>query len=259
MEFADLLTTLLRASGIPAQVLEGYAFTDDENIRPVIGDVLHSWVRYYDPRLGWISVDPTWSATSGLDYFGRLDTNHFTFAIKGSSSTTPYPAGAYKISPSQGGDIKVSLSNEDMSFPQLKVELGVSAAPERITSPFSPKMNLLVANRSGLSAFDVRIRLNSDKTPIQPQTLRLGDLPAYSQKIISFNLQNNPFKEVKSTRLSADLSFTNFDGEYKRLDWDKEVKLPSPLTLIVLTGSILLGLGLWGYFLLRGRQDPQKR
>ena len=50
MEFADVLTTLLRAAGIPAQVLEGYAFTEDEKSRPVIGDVLHSWVRFYDPR-----------------------------------------------------------------------------------------------------------------------------------------------------------------------------------------------------------------
>lgn len=102
MEFTDSFIAIARAMGIPAREINGYAYAGEGENKPISigfksGDVLHAWPEYYDPAFGWVAIDPTWGATSGLDYFTRLDTNHFVFVTKGIDSVYPLPAGAYKI------------------------------------------------------------------------------------------------------------------------------------------------------------------
>lgn len=97
-EFADLFVALSRINNISTQMLTGYAYTGEPS-QPLVTRnnrvVLHNWVRYWDQQKGWQHVDPTWGATTGLDYFNKFDTNHVVFAINGTSSTLPYSAGAY--------------------------------------------------------------------------------------------------------------------------------------------------------------------
>lgn len=107
MEFTDLFIATARAMGIPAREINGYAFTVDKNTTPVsvnfkTGDLLHAWPEFYDPQFGWVAIDPTWGSTSGLDYFTKLDTNHFAFVTKGVSSEVPLPAGAYRFEQKNG-------------------------------------------------------------------------------------------------------------------------------------------------------------
>ena len=118
LEYTDLLISLMRSVGIPAREIDGYAYTTDTENLPVVGDVLHAWVEFYSPGVGWVPVDPTWgSTTNGLDYFDSFDPQHLGFAVKGLSSEWPYPAGAYKISPDQTGDINVRFANpEEIDF-----------------------------------------------------------------------------------------------------------------------------------------------
>jgi transglutaminase-like putative cysteine protease len=102
MEFTDSFIAIARAMGIPAREINGYAYAGEGENKPISigfksGDVLHAWPEFYDPAFGWVAIDPTWGATSGLDYFTRLDTNHFVFVRKGIDSVYPLPAGAYKI------------------------------------------------------------------------------------------------------------------------------------------------------------------
>ncbi len=102
MEFTDLFIAISRAMGIPARELNGYAFSDTNINTPLSinlkgGDLLHAWAEFYDPKYGWIAVDPTWGATSKTDYFTKLDTNHFVFVIKGVDSEYPLPAGVYRV------------------------------------------------------------------------------------------------------------------------------------------------------------------
>lgn len=115
MEFTDLFIALARAKGIPARELNGYAFTNDRETRPLSlsQDVLHAWPEYYDQaEKRWIPVDPTWgNTTGGMDYFSQFDTNHIVFVRKGISSTFPYPAGAYKRDPSST-NVFVNVSTE---------------------------------------------------------------------------------------------------------------------------------------------------
>jgi len=83
MEFTDTFITLVRALGIPAREINGYAYAQNDRLRPLglEQDVLHSWPEYYDfASQTWQQVDPTWgNTTGGLDYFHKFDLDHFTF------------------------------------------------------------------------------------------------------------------------------------------------------------------------------------
>lgn len=125
-EFTDLFVTLARAAGIPARELEGYAFTSNDKLRPLslTQDILHAWPEYYDLQTRrWVQVDPTWGdTTGGVDYFNKLDLNHFVFVIHGSDPVNPLPAGAYKTEVTSNKDVKVIASDpvvmpsEDLMF-----------------------------------------------------------------------------------------------------------------------------------------------
>lgn len=101
LEFTDLFIALARAAGIPAREVDGYAYTQNTQERPLslVKDILHAWPEYYDTeKQAWIMVDPTWeNTTKGTDYFDIFDFDHITFAIKGEKSTYPVPAGGYKL------------------------------------------------------------------------------------------------------------------------------------------------------------------
>ena len=90
-EFTDLFISLARAAGIPAREVNGYAYTTDKKLRPLADDIFHAWPQYWDNKQQvWISIDPTWgSTTGGVDYFHKLDFNHFAFITRGLSDSSP--------------------------------------------------------------------------------------------------------------------------------------------------------------------------
>ncbi len=108
-----MFVALARSAGIPARAVNGYAFTQNDSMRPLslVRDILHAWPEYWDETTGrWIAVDPTWeNTTGGVDYFSRLDFNHLVFAIHGQSSEKPYPAGVYKFAGQESKDIHVEF------------------------------------------------------------------------------------------------------------------------------------------------------
>lgn len=120
MEFTDSFIAIARGMGIPAREINGYAFSDDPTKKPInveinATDKLHSWAEFYDPNLGWIQVDPTWGATSEIDYFSKLDLNHITFVKKGIESEYPIPAGMYKLNP-DSKQIEIDFPNNPNIF-----------------------------------------------------------------------------------------------------------------------------------------------
>lgn len=85
-EYANLFVALARAADIPARKIIGYAYTENEDIRPLSyrSGVLHTWAEYYDQEKGWIMVDPTWeSTTGGVEYFPVRDISHFVIETVG--------------------------------------------------------------------------------------------------------------------------------------------------------------------------------
>jgi hypothetical protein len=60
VHFATAATVLLRANGIPARYVEGYAFRAKAwEVNQVRQDMAHAWVEYYVDGVGWVVLDPT--------------------------------------------------------------------------------------------------------------------------------------------------------------------------------------------------------
>lgn len=116
LEFTDLFVTLARASGIPAREIEGYAQTNDPQLRPLSlsSDILHSWGEFYDfTSSSWRMVDTTWGKTTGgYDYLNNFDMSHFTFVIHGLNPQLPPPAGAFKYKQDNRKNIFVEFDKD---------------------------------------------------------------------------------------------------------------------------------------------------
>ncbi len=201
MEYADLFIALLRASGIPARRLTGYAFSENTSEQPVTDDALHTWVQLYLPKIGWISTDPTWgSTTNGLDYFSKLDTNHVTFAINGQNSETPYPAGAYKLSAAQKGDIKVLFLDDPSYYP----------APPVIEPELKAGV-LTIANHAPAqgAALDLAARITLRG---KEKEYYLGTLPSFAATTLQLSVKDRE-------TINVELISKNYDGVLSSRDF----------------------------------------
>ena len=140
LEFTDLFISLARSKGIPSRAVEGYAFTQNSEVRPLslVNDILHAWPEYYDDKeKRWVMVDPTWgNTTKGMDYFSSLDFSHVAFAVKGLDSEYPIPAGGYKFN-KESKDVEVSFARETDFKTTGKIEIS-----ESFPNFSFPKVNL---------------------------------------------------------------------------------------------------------------------
>lgn len=195
MEFTDLFITFARAAGIPARELDGYAYTVNPSLRPLSlnGDTLHTWPEYWDDVKGWVMVDPTWeNTTQGVDYFNKLDLDHFVFVIKGTSPEKPVPAGSYKFTNKDSTDVNVTLSAVDfLGKPQLDTQIITS---DEIIAGFPGKLKVKIANNGNgtqqaasfsVLANDINILNNIDHV--------LGAIPPYGFVEYSFDIRTNSF------------------------------------------------------------------
>lgn len=239
MEFTDLFISLARAAGIPARELDGYGFTSNPTLRPLSlnRDLLHAWPEYYDESRGWVMIDPTWeNTTGGVDYFDKLDLNHFVFAIKGSSSETPVPAGSYKFTDQDSHDVKVVLSEVDfVGKPQLDVKI-VSSNP--IIAGFPEKIKVTINNmgNSFLPSSDFVIK--SDNLNILDTVSKTGPIPAFGYGEFEFNVR---------TKSLLDSFEDNIEVLVGKQEFNQKVNVQPfllfrtfPLILVASLGGILL-------------------
>ncbi len=195
MEFTDLFIAIARAAKIPAREVEGYAFTQNERLRPLSltlnsGDVLHAWPEYWDDNLGWVQVDPTWGSTSGgLDYFNKLDFNHITFIQRGISSTDPQPAGAFKDKTKLNQkSVDVSFA-EDLPTPTSSVQLQL-LTPETIYSGIPTTVTANLINSGSTSIIKQKLTLNSQILSITSQNpLLINLLPPFANRNVKFDVE----------------------------------------------------------------------
>lgn len=66
--FATAMTILLRAEGIPARFVEGFAVDVGAGKNEVLNNNAHAWVEAFIPQLGWVTFDPTPGHRSISDY-----------------------------------------------------------------------------------------------------------------------------------------------------------------------------------------------
>ncbi len=240
MEYTDLFIALARAAGIPARELDGFAYTTNSALRPLslARDILHAWPEFYDDKRGWVMIDPTWeSTTGGVDYFDKLDLNHFVFAVKGTSSETPAPAGSYKYQNQDTRDVKVQFSNNDfLGKPQLIVDV---QADDPIVAGFPGKLKVKIFNMGNALQQSATLGIMASKLNISNnQTQMTGPIPPFgnaefdydikSQSVIddyldevNVHIDNQQFE--KTVHIKPFIIFQNF-----------------PITLILLVGGIAI-------------------
>lgn len=182
LEFTDLFVALSRAAGIPAREVDGYAYTSNENQRPLslISDILHAWPEYYDfDKKTWIMVDPTWgNTTRGVDYFNTLDFDHVAFVVKGENSVYPVPAGGYKLS-------------SDLNSKDVSVDIGTD-----FTLSDQKPISQIIISDNIISGFDVNglVKItNSGHTLLNPLSVDVStDFLTPRDRVLS-SMQIPPF------------------------------------------------------------------
>ena len=252
MGFTDLFVALARAAGIPARELNGYAYTSDNVLKPLSiefrgSDVLHAWPEFYDPHFGWVAVDPTWgSTTNGLDYFSKLDTNHFVFAIKGLSSEEPLPAGAYKLDADTDGDVQVGFSSSTLSdWQPANLEVNFEIGQTNIAGlPLTGKIRVkntgqrtafgVRANVSGVNGLAIDIALGKEN--------RLGDILPGQEKEFRVSLHAPRLNVRADDALKLTLTYKNFDDEVQSAEFEHPVSVYPFFKLPLSPIHVLIGL-----------------
>jgi len=245
-DYTDLFIALARSQAIPARELQGFAFSDNDKLRPLnlSQDILHSWPEYYDQNQGtWIQVDPTWTdTTQGIDYFHKLDLNHFVFVIHGQNPHTPYPAGAYKSSNSNSKDIFVT--------PTTPVDFPVPQVIARINSVNSNSLTLDFEN-DGQVGFSGSVKITD---PIRGLDYTTDlNLPIYSSQTVKISLkENSVFKNtISQVTIKTDDQTISLPISYPQTF---SVGSPTQISLVIL---VILGTAFAGglYFRRRRRQN----
>lgn len=205
MEFTDLFIALSRAAGIPARELDGFAYTSNTTLRPLslTKDILHAWPEYWDERRGWVMVDPTWeNTTGGMDYFSKLDLNHFTFVVKGSSSTEPTPAGSYKYIGQDSRDVKVSLSETDF-LGKAQIDIQAETA-DPIFAGFPGTIKVRLTNTGNSFYPSTSLGLNANKILLLNSLgQKSGPIPAFGNAEFTFNIRTGSLLDSYQDQISV--------------------------------------------------------
>jgi len=266
MEYTDLFIAILRAKGIPAREINGYAYTANSVLKPLSlkTDVLHAWPEYFDRQLGrWRPVDPTWEdTTGGLDYFYNFDLNHFTFVIHGLNPYYPLPAGAYKDNNNPTKDVKVEFIDQPLPttqpLPQFKLTTASDWSLLRLLSgSTSVDLVVQVSNPNQMAVYLQDLKLTSkqvnwqitgflpDKVIIPP-----GGQVSYKVNLIpKFNPQNW-LALIRSDKQGLDY---NISFNQTSLNGSMVIKINKQIDLIILAvvvGGVGIGVisGLWLYW-----------
>ncbi len=255
MEFTDLFIALSRAAGIPARELNGFAYTANTTLRPLslTKDILHAWPEYWDERRGWVMVDPTWeNTTGGMDYFSKLDLNHFTFVVKGSSSTEPIPAGSYKQSLRQDSrDVKVSLSDTDF-LGKAQIDIQVEAA-DPIIAGFPGKVKVKITNIGNSFFPSTPLGLSATRILVLSSLgQKSGPIPAFGNGEFTFNIRTGSLLDSYQDQITVLVG-----GQ--KITKDATVKPFFLFQTIPLVIGGVVGLMILIYFVVLGGHFYQKR
>lgn len=228
-EFSDSFVTLAREKGIYSREIQGFGFSDSKELRPLSleSDILHSWPQYFDTSKNlWISIDPTWENTSGIDYFTSFDLNHIAFAIHGKSSTEPFPAGMYKF------DSKKAISViPTKRIPKEIIKLDISSnIPKSINKNKKFSGKLKIKNQSNIFLYEIPISLKSNNLNTTLALNEVDQLAPYEIKIIDFSLNPN-----SSNTNNTSVSFL-INNSY---DYSRSIKLVD-WTIWYIVGALLL-------------------
>lgn len=189
-EFADLFITLARAAGIPSRMLTGFAYTSNNQLRPLSlqGSILHAWAEYFDPELGWVMVDPTWeNTTGGVDYFSKFDLNHFVLGIRGLDSEQPTTA--------EQVDVKFS----EREFKKEEQLVATIDAPSELFAGLPSKIKIKIENKGNIIHEGLNLNLSTSKIQISDEKkFRTPSILPFASLEYSFSLRaSNPWSSYE--------------------------------------------------------------
>ncbi|MCX6793657.1 MAG: transglutaminase-like domain-containing protein [Candidatus Gottesmanbacteria bacterium] len=208
MEFTDLFIAIARAAGIPAREAVGYAYTTNSRLRPLslVADVLHAWPEYYDSELKlWVPVDPTWAnTTGGVNYFDKMDFNHIVFAIYGTASDYPYPAGFYRKNGKTTKDVTVTFANSRFIQPTSKLTTRISF-PKLVTAGIAARGSVTIENTVGAAVPSVTIIIQS--TPVDVGVTKAAtNIPPYTKLTYPLTVTIPNYFSGGNGRISANVN-----------------------------------------------------
>lgn len=252
-EFTDLFITLARAAGVPAREVNGFAYTTDKRLRPLSlkGDVFHAWPQYWDDRRqNWISVDPTWgNTTGGIDYFNKLDFNHFALVTRGLSDTSPAIT-------SQNVKVKYGAYIESPpATPSLFWQ-----PPRAIWPIVANRSTLTITNPTGQAIYKLPVTVSSPNlTSSYLGPAEIDIMPPYASRSYPVNLLSQfwPNFHPKSLEVTAGQTTQSYNiGERLFLPWQ------IILGILIACVATILGLAsikAWGLYLQKRRRDSPLR
>jgi hypothetical protein len=162
-----LFIAIARAAGIPAREINGYAYTENPEIQPLslVSDVLHSWPQYWsEDRHAWISVDPTWESTSGINFFDHLDLRHIAFVIHGTDDSLPLAPGLYKVGDNPQKDVFVSFGQLSSSSDENPI---ITSHISKKIWPFVNTYTFRIENKSKTAVYDRTAAVYFDDKKVQ--------------------------------------------------------------------------------------------
>ncbi len=226
MEFTDLFIAIARAAGIPARELNGFAYTQNPDLRPLSlrQDILHAWPEYYDQQQQrWIQIDPTWgNTTQGIDYFSRFDLNHFVFVIHGTDAQAPYPAGFYKAEGFEGKDIEIVPTDRDPKIiDQLQLAINL---PDQITAGFTNRSTITIQNHGNTALQNGKVEVRTTGFDIlTPTVYNINVLLPYTEVELPVIVKGSSFFDTKIGSIRVE------SGKYAD---EKQIKIKATTTTI---------------------------
>jgi len=234
LEFSDLFIGIAREKGIYSREVEGYGFSLDPKLQPISlsSDILHAWPEYFDTKTKtWISIDPTWENTSGIDYFSSFDLNHIVFVIHGKNSSYPLAAGMYKTENSRDVLIKPTIDS-----PIEKKEIVIEGVDfsTTISDDKSYKGKFIIKNNGSSYLWQVPVDLETKNIVIKKNKFTIPVLVPFEKKTILFDY----LAKDKNKKTQGELIITVLE---KQLLKQNIIIIPAIYTLIIKIFAILLG------------------
>ena len=260
-EFTDLFIAIARQKGIPARRILGYAYSNNEELRPVKlqTDILHTWPEYYNYQTeSWVQIDPTWGdTTGGIDYFNKFDLNHLIFAINGVSSTMPYPAGSYLANENER-QRKIFVDFSASEFPIINPELEISISSKKISKLSLPgNYQLEIYNPTGQTWYFRSIDFDSDNLKIKKDDEKeIKRIPPFAKITLPITIYNNDAILGQKGKIKVSVQLKDgqtFENEFEVIS-STSIKIKDPEKLLFLGGGLVIATLITGSLFLLGRK-----
>ena len=235
LEFTDLFVGIAREKGIYSREVEGYGFSLDQKLQPISlsSDILHAWPEYFDTKTeNWVSIDPTWENTSGIDYFSSFDLNHIVFVTHGKSSDYPLAAGMYKIENSRDVSIKPVVDQ-----PEERKEILIEGVdfPTTISDNKSNQGKFIVKNNGSSYLWQTQVDLEGKNIIIKKDKFIIPILAPFEKRTISFDYS----AKDKNKKTQGELTVKVLEKQLLKQNINI---IPSFYTLIINILIVLVGV-----------------